>query len=58
MNTENRTSELATNALATLAKALESGDSQALTSYLAVMARFHTYSWSNSLLIVLQKAVT
>ncbi len=55
MNTENRTSELATNALATLAKALESGDSQALTNYLTVMARFHTYSWSNSLLIALQR---
>jgi hypothetical protein len=55
MNTQNRSSELATNALATLANALDSGDSQTLLNYLAVMARFHTYSWTNSLLITLQR---
>ena len=55
MNTQNLSSELATNALATLANALDSGDSQTLMNYLAVMARFHTYSWTNSLLISLQR---
>jgi antirestriction protein ArdC len=55
MNTQNATSDLAANALATLAKALDSGDSQALTNYLTVMARFHSYSWNNSLLIAVQR---
>lgn len=55
MNVENRTSQLAANALATLTKALESGDSQVLSTYLSVMARFHTYSWNNSLLIAVQR---
>jgi hypothetical protein len=58
MNTQNATSDLAANALATLAKALDSGDSQALTNYLTVMARFHSYSWNNSLLIAVQATVT
>ena len=55
MNTQNVTSDLAANALATLAKALDSGDSQALRNYLTVMSRFHRYSWNNVLLISLQK---
>jgi hypothetical protein len=58
MNTQNRSSELAANALATLADALESGDSQALTKYLSVMSRFRAYSWNNCLLISLQATVT
>ena len=55
MNIENRTAELAAKALATLANDLESGNSQTLTNYLSAMARFHTYSWNNSLLIAVQK---
>jgi N-terminal domain of anti-restriction factor ArdC len=53
--TPNSTAELASNALASLATALESGKSEALTSYLSVMARFHNYSWNNCLLIALQR---
>jgi antirestriction protein ArdC len=53
--TQNRSSELAADALNTLIKALESGDSDALTNYLSVMARFHQYSWNNCLLIALQR---
>jgi antirestriction protein ArdC len=53
--TQNPTAELASKALASLAAALESGNSQALTNYLTVMARFHAYSWKNCLLIALQR---
>lgn len=53
--TQNRSSELATDALNSLIKALEAGDSEALTNYLSVMARFHRYSWNNCLLIALQR---
>ena len=57
MNTQNqnRSSELAADALNTLIEALEAGNSEALKSYLAVMARFHQYSWNNCLLIALQR---
>ena len=57
MNTQNqnRSAELAADALETLVKALEAGDSEALTNYLTVMARFHHYSWNNCLLIALQR---
>jgi hypothetical protein len=58
MNTQATTSEIAANALATLAAALEAGNSAALTAYLKVTARFHKYSWTNCLLITMQKAVT
>jgi hypothetical protein len=60
MNTQsqNRSSELAADALKTLIQALEAGNSDELKNYLAVMARFHQYSWNNCLLIALQKAVT
>ncbi len=44
-NTQNRSTELAADALNTLIKALEAGNSEALTKYLSVMARFHQYSW-------------
>jgi antirestriction protein ArdC len=53
--TQNRSSELAADALNSLIKALEAGDSEALTNYLSVMARFHRYSWNNCLLIALQR---
>ena len=58
MNTQTRGSELAANALAILANALESGDGQALTKYLSVMSRFRAYSWTNCLLIAMQEVVT
>jgi antirestriction protein ArdC len=54
MNTQNTTSEIASKALATLAAALEVGNSAALTAYLNVTARFHRYSWTNCLLIAMQ----
>ena len=54
MNTQNTTSEIASNALARLAAALEAGNSAALTAYLNVTARFHKYSWTNCLLIAMQ----
>ena len=55
MNTQNTTAEIASNALAILAGALEAGNSAALTAYLNVMARFHKYSWTNCLLIAMQR---
>jgi hypothetical protein len=57
MNTQNqnRSSELAGDALKTLITSLEEGNSDTLKNYLAVMARFHRYSWNNSLLIALQR---
>jgi antirestriction protein ArdC len=54
MNTQNTPSEIASKALATLAEALEAGNSAALTAYLNVTARFHRYSWTNCLLIAMQ----
>lgn len=42
-------------ALAKLAEALEQGKSEALTSYLDMMARFHHYSFGNVMLIVAQR---
>jgi antirestriction protein ArdC len=54
MNTQNTTSEIASKALASLADALEAGNSAALTAYLNVTARFHKYSWTNCLLIAMQ----
>ena len=55
MNTQNTTSEIASKALATLAATLEAGNSAALTAYLSVTARFHKYSWTNCLLIAMQR---
>src|SRR5947209_14804587 len=52
---QNRSSELAADALKSLIAALEAGNSEALKNYLAVMARFHQYSWNNCLLIALQR---
>jgi antirestriction protein ArdC len=55
MNTQNNISEIVSNALATLASALEAGNSTALTAYLSATARFHKYSWTNCLLIATQR---
>ena len=41
-----------------LVQALESGQSEVLTQYLGAMARFHTYSFGNIMLIARQRAVT
>ena len=38
-----------------LVQSLESGQSDVLTQYLAAMARFHTYSFGNVMLIARQK---
>jgi antirestriction protein ArdC len=55
MSTQTSPSEIASQALATLAEALQAGKSEALTAYLKVMARFTKYSWNNSLLIAMQR---
>jgi len=41
-----------------LVHSLESGHSEVLTQYLGTMARFHTYSFGNVMLIARQRAVT
>ena len=46
---------LTETALTRLIEALEHGQSQALKLYLAVMSRFHRYSWGNVLLIYSQR---
>jgi hypothetical protein len=51
----NRARDLAESALDKLAAALEQGKSEALVNYLAVMAKFHRYSWNNCLLIAIQR---
>ena len=50
----NKTNE----AFSYLVAALESGQSEVLTEYLNAMARFHTYSFGNIMLIARQRAVT
>jgi hypothetical protein len=47
--------QMATNAIETLATALEAGKSDDLKRYLAAMGRFHRYSLHNVMLIALQK---
>lgn len=47
--------KLTDDALDRLATALEQGRSESLTQYLAVMARFHRYSFGNILLILTQR---
>ena len=47
----NKTNE----AFSFLVAALESGESEVLTQYLNAMARFHTYSFGNIILIARQK---
>ncbi len=49
------TEELVKASVQTLVQALEAGHSEALTQYLRAMARFHTYSFGNILLIATQK---
>ena len=51
----NTTHDLVQTSLDTLVKALESGHSQALSSYLKAMACFHTYSFNNIVLIATQR---
>ena len=41
-----------------LVAALESGHSKVITAYLGAMAKFHTYSFGNVMLIAPQRAVT
>jgi antirestriction protein ArdC len=53
MNTD-QAKALSDNALTKLMEALECGQSETLKSYLAVMSRFHRYSWNNALLIYMQ----
>ena len=55
MSTQTNTAVLASDALETLAAALEAGNSAALTAYLKVTAKFHKYSWTNCLLIATQR---
>jgi len=47
--------QLAENGIANLAKALEQGQSETLTAYLAAMGKFHRYSFGNVMLIMTQK---
>ena len=47
--------KLADEALEKLAAALEQGHSETLRTYLAVMGKFHQYSWGNALLIASQR---
>ena len=54
MNTE-QAKQLSDEALSRLTAALEAGKSDALKNYLAVMSRFHKYSWGNCLLIQAQR---
>jgi antirestriction protein ArdC len=54
MTTEQAKS-LSESAIAKLMDALESGQSDALKTYLSVMSRFHKYSWGNCLLIYGQR---
>ena len=55
MNTQVTSSEIASQALEDLTEALKAGKSETLTAYLNVMARFTKYSWTNCLLIALQR---
>lgn len=54
MNTD-QAKQLSENALARLIEALEQGQSGALQQYLALMSRFHRYSWGNALMIYFQR---
>jgi hypothetical protein len=53
--TQSRAADLAASHLTQLSEALARGNSEALTSYLAVMAKFRRYSFYNSLLIYAQR---
>ena len=54
MNTE-QAKQLSEDALDRLMAALEAGQSDPLKNYLAVMSRFHKYSWGNCLMIHFQR---
>jgi antirestriction protein ArdC len=54
MTTE-QAKQLSESAIVRLMDALERGQSEALKLYLAVMSRFHRYSWGNILLIYSQR---
>jgi antirestriction protein ArdC len=54
MTTE-QAKQLSEAAIARLMEALERGQSDALKNYLAVMSRFHRYSWGNIMLIYSQR---
>ncbi len=54
MNNE-EAKKMADEALDRLMEKLEAGKSEALKAYLAVMGRFHRYSWGNALLIASQR---
>jgi len=54
MTTE-QAKQLSEDALSRLMEALERGQSEALKLYLALMSRFHRYSWGNVLLIYSQR---
>ena len=53
--THENAKQVADEALSKVAAALEHGHSEALRTYLAVMGRFHQYSWGNCLLIASQR---
>lgn len=53
--TTDQAKKLSEDALTRLMEALERGESHALKAYLAVLARFHKYSWGNCLLIFSQR---
>lgn len=53
--TAEQAKQLGDEAISRLTKALESGHSDALKTYLQVMSRFHRYSWGNVLLIYWQR---
>src|SRR6266849_10399750 len=54
MNTE-QAKQLSEDDLNRLMAALDAGHSEALTTYLQVMSRFHRYSWGNVLMIYSQR---
>jgi len=56
MTTE-QAKQLSEDAISRLMAALESGQSDALKTYLSVMSRFRRYSWGNVLLIYSQECV-
>jgi len=51
----NEEKQLVTQALDTLASAIERGEGEQLKAYLSVFARFHRYSIGNVLLIAMQR---
>jgi antirestriction protein ArdC len=54
-NPTEKARKIAEEALNRLSAELEAGRSEALKNYLAVMGRFHKYSWGNTLLIASQR---